>query len=199
YANNAFIGTAATLAEMPIGGSESGTITLTIPANITGSYQLWFAVDDLNGTGASTVDETDETNNNNIVTDILWYPPLEQPADITACETFNGSNSAVFDFSGYEESLKNTDTDIITFYLTEADAQVPQNPITNPGNFTSTLNPQEIFVRLQDANGCITIGSFNLIAIDCLFPDATITATITKECNSHIIQVQYTISNLNSN
>src|SRR5690606_31289163 len=130
---------------------------------------------------------------------ILWYPPLEQPADITACETFNGSNSAVFDFSGYEESLKNTDTDIITFYLTEADAQVPQNPITNPGNFTSTLNPQEIFVRLQDANGCITIGSFNLIAIDCLFPDATITATITKECNSHIIQVQYTISNLNSN
>lgn len=199
YANNSFIGSAVTQAEIPIGGSESGTITLTIPANITGSYELWFAVDDLGGTGASTVEETDENNNDYTVIDTLWYPPLEQPADITACETFNGSGVAVFDFSGYEESLKNVPTDIITFYLTEADAQVPQNPITNPDSFTSTANPQQIFVRLQDVNGCVTIGSFNLIAVDCLFPDATITATIIQECNSHTIQVQYTVNNLNSN
>lgn len=199
YVDGNLIATTQTLAELPIGGSESGTIIITLPAEITGNFQLIFIVDDT-GNGTGTVTETNEENNSFIISDfLLTSPPLEDPADITVCETANGSGIGLFDFSGYEVSLKNNPTDIVRFYISLANAQNNIDFITNPESYTSTSNPQEIFVRLEDENGCYSTGSFLLIAVDCLFPDGTVSIDdVGVTCNSRTIDVVYTINNFNS-
>lgn len=198
YINGDFVTGTTTTGDIPIGGSESGSIIINIPAGTPIDYEILVVVDDIgNGTGG-IVTETDETNNSLIINETQYIsPPLQQPADLTECGTDTGLG--IFDFSAYEESLKNEDTDVVTFYTIETDANVPQNPITNLTDFEATVNSQEIFVRLQNEQECYTIGSFLLITDDCLFPDGTITINnITKACNSRTITIAYTVSNLNS-
>jgi gliding motility-associated-like protein len=199
YLNGDLIATTQTVNEIAIGGSEPGTITLTMPAGITGDAELLFVVDDTGtGTGGIVV-ETNENNNTVMVTVSLWQLPELEPADITVCETVNGSGVGIFDFSAYEESLKNNPTDVVTFHTSLEDAQNGVDDITDTANFHSTTSPQEIFVRLWDANGCLGLGSFMLIAKDCQFPDGTVVInTIAQACDSREITVNYTINNFNS-
>ncbi len=62
YANSTLVGNAATLIEIPIDGSESQEITITIPQAIPEEFTLTIVVDDL-GNGNGVVTEIDETNN----------------------------------------------------------------------------------------------------------------------------------------
>lgn len=196
YANNTYISAFFTTAPIPIGGSISGTISVVIPAGIPQNFTLELRADDNNG--VKSITETDETNNNfSLPISLLVSPVLQTPADINACDDGNGTG--IFDFSAYEQTLKVNPTDSVTFHLTATDANAPANPISPTNAYQSTSVNQQIFVRLQDENGCYSIASFRLIAVDCLFPDATVTlANLVQECNSRIIKVQYTISNLNS-
>lgn len=184
-----------TTAIIPVGGSESGTITLEIPADVPLTFQLLLNADDI-GNGTGVVTETNEANNSFVMNVTLWTsPPLVAPPDVTACNPGNGFGT--FDFSGYEESLKNSPTDTVTFYLTQVAADAGgNNNITNPEAFTATSNQQQIFVRLEDENGCFTVKSFRLLTVIC--PDATITINnIIQECNSRIITLNYTVFNTN--
>jgi gliding motility-associated-like protein len=198
YLNGDLIATAQTVNELPIDGSENGTVTLTIPDDVPLDFELLFAVDDMGDSTGGIVTETNEANNTFILNVSLpASPPLQQPADVTACDTGNGTG--IFDFSAYETSLRNNPTDVVTFYTSQANAETETDPITNPDSYTSISNPQQIFVRLEDEDGCFTIGSFNLIAVDCMFPDATIVlGNIERTCNSRVITVQYTVNNFNS-
>ena len=200
YADDIMVGTTQTQGELPIGGSETGTITVTIPNGIPLTFELTFVADDT-GNGTGIITETDETNNTfTVIINLLISPPLQKPEDLTVCETANGSDVGIFDFSAYEETLKNNPTDVVRFYTNEDDAENNTNHITNPESYTSTLNPQEIFVRLQSDSGCYTISSFFLHAVDCLFPDATVvTGNIVKNCDSRMIEVAYTVNNFDSN
>src|SRR5690606_609762 len=56
------LGQTTTVNEIPIGGSESGTITLMIPIATPNNFNLVAVVDD-DGSGNGIVSETDETNN----------------------------------------------------------------------------------------------------------------------------------------
>lgn len=62
YADDVLIGQSATVNALPIGGSESGTTTLTIPPLTPTVFTLKAVVDDI-GDGTGIVNETDETNN----------------------------------------------------------------------------------------------------------------------------------------
>jgi gliding motility-associated-like protein len=62
YADAILIGQTQTVADIPIGGSESGLITLNIPVGTPTIFNLRAVVDDI-GNGTGVVDETDETNN----------------------------------------------------------------------------------------------------------------------------------------
>lgn len=199
YANGVLVGNTQTQTELPIDGSENGTITINLPPDTPVNFELVFVVDD-NGDGTGNVTETNENNNSFTVNVTRWVsPPLQQPEDITVCETANNSGIGIFDFSAYEEDLKNLPTDIVRFYTSQDNADNDINHITNPENYTSNGPAQEIFVRLEDEHGCYTIGSFFLYAVDCLFPDATITAyDVVKTCDSRIIEVSYTVYNLDS-
>ncbi|MDP2687443.1 MAG: CARDB domain-containing protein, partial [Aequorivita sp.] len=58
----ALLGQTATVNEIPIGGSERGTITLSLPTALPNNFDLIAVVDDI-GDGTGIVSETDETNN----------------------------------------------------------------------------------------------------------------------------------------
>jgi gliding motility-associated-like protein len=197
YANTTLLTVLPTSAEIAVGASLTATTTVTIPASIPLSFDLIFMVDD-NGTGTGIVPEKYEDNNTSIQPIMLWVSPiLVQPADIEGCETFNGSGIGQFDFTAYFQSLKINDSDTVAFYANEADAiEGNSNTIPDAANY-QVPDGTEVFVRLTDEHGCFDIGSFTLVIIDCYFPDATVVIEeVFKQCNSRIIHVHYTVSNL---
>lgn len=200
YYNGTLLTTFTTQTELPINGSESGTLLLPLPTGLTGEVQLLFIVDD-NGMGIGTVKETNESNNWFQWNTILWALDPIDPADITECETASNTNAGLFDFSGYEESLKTDPAQTVAFYHTLAGAQTEDaaDQINTTSNYLSTQNPETIYVRLDDPNGCSTVASFDLITIDCTFPDATVIIdNIVTSCDSRVLDVTYTVNNFNS-
>ena len=198
YVNQTLLTVTATTAAIPIDGSLTASINLSIPINFGLNFTITVIVDDT-GNGTGIVRELNENNNSSLpVAVTIWISPiLQQPADVVACETFNGSGVGSFNFSAYLQSLKNIPSDVITFHLTQQDAIDSTNAIGNPEAYIGTHN-QQIFVRLQDVNGCYDVKSFRLIIKDCYFPDATVTIDdVYKQCNSRIIHVHYTVSNIN--
>lgn len=200
YANATLLTTTVTTADIPINGTENGVVALNIPGSIPLNFNLIFVVDD-NGTGTGAVVEIIETNNSFTQPAEIWVSPvLPEPADITACETSNNSGEGLFDFSSYLETLKaDYPNDLITFHTSQTDANTGDNDIQSPEAYISTGLVQEIYVRREDGNGCFDTASFTLTAVDCYFPDATVTIDdIYKQCNSRILHVHYTVHNTGS-
>ncbi len=53
---------------------------------------------------------------------------------------------------------------IVAYYVTQEDANTASNPIANPTAYINTINPQVIFVRVDDlTDGSFEIGVFSLI------------------------------------
>src|SRR5690606_1116801 len=67
--------------------------------------------------------------------------------------------SFVFDLTTITDTITTSLSDIteVSFYLSENDAQTDIGAITTPGAFTNTSNPQTIWVRAVNANGCYRI------------------------------------------
>ncbi|NNJ82508.1 MAG: hypothetical protein HKP11_09960, partial [Flavobacteriaceae bacterium] len=84
YANAVLLGQTQTFTEIPIDGSESGTITLNIPVGTPVLFDLIAVVDD-DGTGMGIVNETDETNNEFILPVDLNLLALPLGPDIDSC------------------------------------------------------------------------------------------------------------------
>ncbi|RZJ67147.1 MAG: gliding motility-associated C-terminal domain-containing protein, partial [Flavobacterium sp.] len=148
-----------TLNFIAIGGSESSSLTLTIPDSAPLNFALTFVVDDI-GDGTGIVVELDETNNSATANfTLIVSPEVLQMPDLISCN--EGFGNGTFDFSGYAESLKINPADIVTFHLSQIDAEQGINPISNTSSFLSTSNPQQIYVRL-DNGVCPATGSFLL-------------------------------------
>lgn len=164
YSNGILVGTAMTTAIIPIGGSQSGQIVITMPDTVPNSSELLFVVDD-NGTGNGIVIELDETNNTNSQTVTLQLSdPLVSLAPIVSCN--KGLSQGSFDFSGYEDSIKNNPSDVVTFYPTMADLQNSTNAIAGLSNYTAPTTPTTIFVKVD--NGlCFSTASFELTTRNC--------------------------------
>lgn len=59
-----------------------------------------------------------------------------------------------------------------TYYTSESDASVGLNPIASPTNFRNTVNPQKVYIRLDNTiSGCFTIAPFELRVMPFNFDD----------------------------
>lgn len=164
YVQGVFIMHFVTQNTLPIGGSESGSLTITLPANTPDVFTLKLEADSLNGVDA--VKETNEDNNVFLLTVTRpQAPPLNLPEGITTCN--EGFGLGTFDLTPYEDSLKNNPNDVVRFYLTEDDAEQDTDQLTGLESFVSTANPQVIYIRLQDAQNCFTVGSLPLSTKPC--------------------------------
>ncbi|MDB4591067.1 hypothetical protein OAH77_05140, partial [Flavobacteriaceae bacterium] len=72
-------------------------------------------------------------------------------------------NTEIFDLTSKYDEIVNTLPDItLTYYNTEADANAAINAITSPDSYTSP-GGETIWISAVNLEGCITIGSFNLV------------------------------------
>ena len=191
YANSTYVGQSETINDIPIGGNEGGTTTLTIPAAITSPFSITAVVDDI-GNGTGIIPEINEDNNEAEVLDLvlLDFPNLNPLLDLDECDAVG---TEYFDLN---EALLNIDEDLtLSLHLNEVDANANSNPIINTSNFVNTENPQEIFVR-ADNGDCQLVDSFMIEVIICPLPDATVSVDNNlNACRRRDLTIEFTVYN----
>jgi large repetitive protein len=94
-------------------------------------------------------------------------PEIVAPANPLAECDDDTDGFTQFDLTQVEPEVLNgidPTTVTITYYLSQADAEVPQNAIVSIASFTNTSNPQTIYIRVEyNATGCYSIESFDLV------------------------------------
>lgn len=164
YANDQLIGQTQTNSIIAIDGSENGQLILSIPNTIPNTFILKIVIDD-NGLNNGIVTELLENNNSFVQTILLWKSPkfniLEQ---LLSCN--RGFTEGTFNFSNYENLVKQLSSDTVGFYNSEIDAENKNNEINNTSNYTTLITPKEIFVRIENEH-CFSITSFFLKTHNC--------------------------------
>lgn len=165
YINNVLVGQSQTGLSIPINGSQTGQITITLADTISSNFTITAQVDD-KGTGIGVVPEIDETNNSCSFAISMWIPPTVGSLEsIVACN--EGLTKGTFDFSSYENLvLQNINDQFDGFYNSLSDAQNGVNPILNPTHYTATTTPKEIFIRVKNGY-CPSFTSFLLTTKNC--------------------------------
>lgn len=190
YANSTLVETEATLNDIPIDGLESREISLNIPQEIPQEFILTIAIDDI-GNGTGIINEIDETNNeDDSEIYLLEFPEI---SGIINQQTCNAVGTETFDLT---QSTQQIDpSNVISFHLTEAEAETNENAIENPENYVNIQNPQIIYVRVDNGD-CYLVSSFTIEVISCPLPDATIAVTNNlNACRQRDLFVAYSVSN----
>lgn len=163
YADNVLVGKAETKSSIRINESESGTIILTIPKEISNDFELMAYVDD-DGSLNGTVIELDETNNTDTskVT-LIEGPPVNKPTDIVVCD------EEEWGYVGFDLTLKNTEVTteeqyLISYHESENDAEAGGKKIQNYAYYkVKSYSSKTIWVRvLDEQTGCANITSFKI-------------------------------------
>ncbi|MBL4663143.1 MAG: gliding motility-associated C-terminal domain-containing protein, partial [Flavobacteriaceae bacterium] len=187
YAQSLLMDTAFTQNELPIGGSESGSIALTIPEQVPADFVLRAVVDD-----NLMVTEANEDNNEDMVEfHLAVFPNIGSLRNLELCDVVG---LGLFDLTEATSGIDPDDS--ISFHLTEEDANNDINPIANTEDYENTSNPQVIWVRVSNPD-CFVVGSFEIEIIVCPLPDATI--SIDSEiyaCRQRDLTIDYTVYNL---
>jgi len=165
YLNGYYFQSTQTSQVIPIGGSETGQITLTIPQIIPDTFELQFVVDQ-DASGNGHVAELNEANNdsNTITVTFPAKPKFNVLPNVKSCN--KGLGQGIYDFSGHVDLVRPDASLVVSFHQTYEDAENDSNPIINPENYTANASPTEIFVRIENET-CFAITSFLLTTRNC--------------------------------
>ncbi|MCK8481614.1 gliding motility-associated C-terminal domain-containing protein [Psychroserpens algicola] len=163
YADGVLIGQTMTQNEIPIGASETGNITISIPSSIADTFLLTLAVDD-DGTGNGIIIETSEINNlDNELIELLVVPPIQTlPSQLTCNEGFN---SGTFNLVQILQSALDTTIEA-EFYETLSDLEANQSEIINPEAYSNSSHPMTVYAKV-DHPPCYDVYAFDLLVENC--------------------------------
>lgn len=164
YLNDFYLTSTQTTQIIPIGGSQTGQITLMIPDIIPDPFELRFSVDD-NGAGQGALLELDESNNDFSTT--VTFPPVPEYnllPEVLSCN--EGLGAGTYNFAGHADMVRTDPSHLVSFHATLADAQTTSNAILDAGNYHASATPTEIFVRVEGPT-CYAITSFLLRTRNC--------------------------------
>ena len=148
YADGVLVGQSNTINSIPIDGSESGSISLTIPDTIDDNFDIILFVDN-DGTGTGIVTELNETNNQYAINvELLIVPDIISLEGALLCD--EGFNSAEFDLVDLVMSQLEVDESQLEFYESVTDMENTSNEILDPLAYNNTSNPQTIYIRVED-------------------------------------------------
>ena len=89
---------------------------------------------------------------------IIPSPEIDNLEDLSQCDDGDNNGFAPFDLTQNDSAAigAQDDTDLnISYHLSQSDAQDNINPIAVPSNFINSINPQTIYVRLENTEtGC---------------------------------------------
>lgn len=189
YADNTLIAQTQTNTEIPIGGSAIGFESLLIPTEIPADFTLRIVVDDT-GNGTGIVEEINEDNNEDTAAVHLLVFPEFTLENLEIC---NAVGIEIFDLNDAVAILSNTT--IVTFFLTEIDAENQTSPIENPEVYETESPLLPIYVRIENPD-CFIIEDFSIGVAICPLPDATIMFTSAVfACRMREIEITYLVSN----
>ena len=164
YIDSQLIAQSETQSEIPIGGSETYTITVTIPDSVPDEFVLTIVVDD-DGTSNGIVIELNETNNESTTTiQLIPFPEAINLAPLNNCDV--GFNSAEFDLTIQESLIDFQSQEDINYYETLEDLQNEIGEILVPEYYQNATQPQTIYIRVNN-DTCFEIYQFNLIVENC--------------------------------
>ena len=110
-------------------------------------------------------------------------PIYNNPTDVFVCDDVSNDGFETFDLTEISTQISSgsPETLSISYHLTMADAETQSNPL--PNNFTTTVNPQQIFVTVDNGTYCkgITSFEFNVIAV----PDTNVASAL-QQCDDDL-------------
>lgn len=102
---------------------------------------------------------------------VFDLPVVNSPISLKQCDDDNDGFSA-FNLTEANELISSTTSGLIfSYFETSAQAQSNSNPITDFTTYTNqTVSIDQIFVRVENANGCFRVVTLNLIVSTTLIP-----------------------------
>ncbi|WP_051605369.1 T9SS type B sorting domain-containing protein [Sediminibacter sp. Hel_I_10] len=164
--NEMFISSFFTQTALPIDGSETQTVNISIPPNIPNATTLILKANTLQD-GSNPTNESNVLNNEVSLPLVLPQTPSITNAaeDISLCGSLE--DNTVIDLTQNNLTslgVQNLEEYSISYHLSDAEAQNGSNPIANPNSFMATSNPQTIFVRVESvlSSACFATPSFEV-------------------------------------
>ena len=163
YLNGAFWQSTSTQAEIAINGSESGTLSFTLPDGIASPFDLKFVVDD-DGTGISQVIELNETNNTALTSLTLETAaalPTVNPLQV--CN--EGFSQGTYSLGSTATQLQQSGTNTVIFYPSQTDWVAQTNAISNLANY-SAVAPATLLAEVSNGR-CYQTAELDLQLKNC--------------------------------
>ncbi|MEG1239643.1 MAG: gliding motility-associated C-terminal domain-containing protein [Flavobacterium sp.] len=165
YADDVLVGSTTTKNSIPINGSETGTVTLTIPESVTNDFTLVANVDD-DGDKNSTIIEIDETNNTDSenVT-LIFGPEVNEPTDIVVCDK-DEKGFVIFDLTSKQFEASTSTNVNISFHGSKNEAEKGNGAIDDFDYYElKSHTSKTIWIRVEDkVTGCASTTSFKITA-----------------------------------
>jgi len=165
YADDVLVGKSSTKSDIATNGSETGTITLTIPESVSDNFTLVASVDD-DGDKNSTIVELDETNNTDSENvKLIFGPEVNEPTDIIACDK-DEKGYVVFDLTSKQFEASTSNNVNISFHESKNSAENGTGAIKNFDSYElKSFSSKTIWIRVEDqVTGCANTTSFKIIA-----------------------------------
>ena len=160
YIGGNLVANSQTQNEIPIGGSETQSLTINIPDNLTDASELVIIVDE-----NQLVTEINDNNNEAYKliesVQIIDFVNLEP---ITSCK-LNGVLVNAFDLTAHVESLIGQET-VSNFYTSISDLENNTSSITMPNDYVPLNNNETIYFSITNVP-CTQVYQFDLQIIQC--------------------------------
>jgi gliding motility-associated-like protein len=161
----------------------------SIYENISNPQEIYIRIDNI-------TDESCYTTSSFMI-EVGTNPEFNEPTNWFVCDDVSNDGSEIFDLSTKvtEVSAGISDIQNVTFYTSELDARNSTNAIAL--QFANTVNPQEIYVQIDNGTICNSITSFVINVIQ--VPDMTPVPPIT-ECDDDfdgLVTFDLTIAEVN--
>ncbi|MDC1265376.1 gliding motility-associated C-terminal domain-containing protein [Flavobacteriaceae bacterium] len=165
YADAVLVGQSQTINDIPMNGTESNTISVTVDPSLLNSFNLTIVVDD-NGTGNGIITEINETNNT--VSASIEFLESPEPTPLTPIIGCNlGNNEAVFDLhNALIEIDSSFDLETAVFYQSLDDLIDDLGALIDPSQYINSNGVDTIYFKL-DAEPCYEIFSVSLEVSEC--------------------------------
>jgi len=99
-----------------------------------------------------------------IALEVRAAPIYNSPTDVFICSSNTGET--VYDLSNTIDEISNGSSDVLTISFHPSFEDAVDNTSPHPINFMNSINPEPIFTRIENQEGCVSIESFELNVVE---------------------------------